>query len=704
MEKITPKVSIIVPVYNVENYLRKCLDSIINQTLKNIEIICINDGSTDNSLSILEEYASKDERIIVINQENAGVSSARNRGLEIATGEYIAFVDSDDWLEPECYELAVSEFQKDPENDLICWGANVINSRNASEKEFLNAQDWYKANESGKQLLQSQFVERLPGSLWNYLFKSSIIKQYNLKFSNYKLGEDLLFVMLYLGNTETIYYIKKELYNYRLTSNSAMQKYGEIHNPLYALSTKIDILCEAISFYEQYNLLGKFNSLLFRRIWNAIVWGLQYLNTPDDKKIATEKLQYITNHLNSDYDWGKELEYVRKKEFYRIKELNIPFLNLGNKIFGLKIYRTDYPSITLWFLGIKISMHYQKLFSVKNAKDRKHKVLTFLGLKLKFNVKSSMPQKCKKFLQKIFYVKNSDKHKIINILGIKFKIKRKQQSKNYNNIDEAKLKQYISNEIFAANVIKDLHSKTFPKFKGCNIGRDIVIVACGPTMKYYNPINNAIHIGVNKAYQRSNIKLDYLFIQDRLSVIKFIEDIIKYPAQIFMGSYLNREDDWISDCVIPEKYRNIEGINYYFSDYHRNLSYPYLEYYGLVDYGSVAFPATQFALYTNPKRIFIVGCDCSAGGYFDGSKNQNIQNHNLSHLVQHWKNFKKYIETYYPEIEIISINPIGLKGIFKDVYTKEFVNENPTLFQNKNFDLLEENTADLILAGGQNDR
>lgn len=103
MEKITPKVSIIVPVYNVENYLRKCLDSLINQTLKNIEIICINDGSTDNSLSILEEYASKDERIIVINQENAGVSSARNRGLEIATGEYIAFVDADDSVTPDCF-------------------------------------------------------------------------------------------------------------------------------------------------------------------------------------------------------------------------------------------------------------------------------------------------------------------------------------------------------------------------------------------------------------------------------------------------------------------------------------------------------------------------------------------------------------------------------------------------------------------------
>lgn len=703
MEKITPKVSIIVPVYNVENYLRKCLDSIISQTLKNIEIICINDGSTDNSLSILKEYASKDERIIVINQENSGVSSARNRGLEIATGEYIAFVDADDSVTPDCFLTTSRTMDNDSDIDLVCYSAEVINDRDTDIKQLNSTQNFLTCKDMGKVGLNSTIFSHIKGLVWQVLLRNSIIKEKELTFSNYKLGEDLLFILKYICHINYIYVLAKRLYNYTLRDSGASFKYGTQNNPIYALEANIMLAEEACDYYKSLNKSKKFNNICFTRINNAIHWILQNIKTDEEKQQGCQLLEAFVQHLDPAYDWG-ELEYVRKKEFYRIKELNIPFLNLGNKILGLKIYRTDYPSITLWFLGIKISMHYQKLFSVKNAKDRKHKVFTLLGLKLKFNVKSSMPQKCKKFLQKIFYVKNSDKHKIINILGIKFKIKRKQQSKNYNNIDEAKLKQYISNEIFAANVIKDLHSKTFPKFKGCNIGRDIVIVACGPTMKYYNPINNAIHIGVNKAYQRSNIKLDYLFIQDRLSVIKFIEDIIKYPAQIFIGSYLNREDDWISDCVIPEKYRNIEGINYYFSDYHRNLSYPYLEYYGLVDYGSVAFPATQFALYTNPKRIFIVGCDCSAGGYFDGSKNQNIQNHNLSHLVQHWKNFKKYIETYYPEIEIISINPIGLKGIFKDVYTKEFVNENPTLFQNKNFDLLEENTADLILAGGQNDR
>lgn len=99
-----PKISIIVPVYKVEPYLRKCLDSIIAQTYTNLEIILVNDGSPDNCGAICDEYAAKDTRIIVIHKENGGVSSARNMGLDVATGEYIGYVDSDDWIEPDMYE------------------------------------------------------------------------------------------------------------------------------------------------------------------------------------------------------------------------------------------------------------------------------------------------------------------------------------------------------------------------------------------------------------------------------------------------------------------------------------------------------------------------------------------------------------------------------------------------------------------------
>lgn len=103
------KVSVILPVYNVSDYLRQCMDSIVGQTLKDIEIICVDDGSTDDSLAILKEYEAKDQRVKVIQQANAGAGAARNKGLEIATGEYLSFLDSDDFFEPDMLEKAWSK-------------------------------------------------------------------------------------------------------------------------------------------------------------------------------------------------------------------------------------------------------------------------------------------------------------------------------------------------------------------------------------------------------------------------------------------------------------------------------------------------------------------------------------------------------------------------------------------------------------------
>ena len=106
MIQILPYVSVIIPVYNTAPYLRQCLDSVCKQTLQNIEIICINDGSTDNSAEILQQYEEKDSRVCVITQENKGIAVARNIGLQYARGQYIGFVDSDDWIEPNMFALA----------------------------------------------------------------------------------------------------------------------------------------------------------------------------------------------------------------------------------------------------------------------------------------------------------------------------------------------------------------------------------------------------------------------------------------------------------------------------------------------------------------------------------------------------------------------------------------------------------------------
>lgn len=122
---VSPKFSIIIPIYNVEDYLSKCLDSVIEQTLMDIEIICVNDGSKDKSLNILQQYSNNDNRIRIISKENGGLSSARNAGLKVAKGDYICFLDSDDYAEPNlCERLYTEILEYKP--DIIAFGANIF--------------------------------------------------------------------------------------------------------------------------------------------------------------------------------------------------------------------------------------------------------------------------------------------------------------------------------------------------------------------------------------------------------------------------------------------------------------------------------------------------------------------------------------------------------------------------------------------------
>ena len=122
-----PLITVIVPVCNVAKYLRRCLDSVISQTYQNLEIICVDDGSTDHSSEICEQYALKDERVKVFHQENQGVSAARNKGLDMVAGEYITFVDSDDYIQSDMLERLYSELSKSEASYVIC-GYNVVNS------------------------------------------------------------------------------------------------------------------------------------------------------------------------------------------------------------------------------------------------------------------------------------------------------------------------------------------------------------------------------------------------------------------------------------------------------------------------------------------------------------------------------------------------------------------------------------------------
>lgn len=225
MENI--KVSIILPVYNVAPYLRECLESAINQSLKDIEIICINDGSTDNSLDILKEYAQNDNRIKIINKKNGGVSAARNAGLDNARGKYIAFLDGDDRLEPDGLETAFNEAEENNSDIVIFNYYDVgINNEKASPLLF-----WLKSFKNNPQIPYRQ-LSYLQYTCWNKLYKNEFISKYNIRFyTNIKYGEDGLFSLSTLAHNPKYSFLCHPVYNYRFyRAGSAMDDGAKVLN------------------------------------------------------------------------------------------------------------------------------------------------------------------------------------------------------------------------------------------------------------------------------------------------------------------------------------------------------------------------------------------------------------------------------------------------------------------------------------------
>lgn len=218
-----------------------------------------------------------------------------------------------------------------------------------------------------------------------------------------------------------------------------------------------------------------------------------------------------------------------------------------------------------------------------------------------------------------------------------------------------------------------MHQSTFPQFKEIHRGQDICIVASGVTADKYTPVEGRIHIGVNRSFQIGNyrIPMDYVFLQDYSGKTKeYIDELDEYRAdecQKFYGLTL----EWVysPERVIPEShaikanalryrtaYANIEGFT-------QEFAYD-ISTRPLACFGSVVFPALQFALWTYPRKIYLVGCDCTTSGYAYNPKEQNFLV--PAQIITAYKKFKIFAHKYYPDVEIINVNPVGLKGLFKE--------------------------------------
>lgn len=312
------KLSVIVPVYNVEKYIRKCLDSLINQTLNNMEFIFVNDGSPDNSKKIIEEYQKKDSRIKLFNKENGGQASARNFGLKHAKGEYIAFLDSDDYVREDMYEILYNRAKKDDLDIVICNYFLVY-----SDKIVENHSNVTSAKE--KYISPNEYITLSP-SPWNKIIRHKYLDKQNFNFPEGIIYEDLASIPLLSLNNPKIVYLNQCLHYYVQSASSTMR--SDEYKPKY------ENIFPATD-YLYFNMIGNGYD---KELEYLLTYHLLYLGSLNFYKYKKYKQIDIISYNMKKYfpKWYKN-ELVKSK--FNKKQMFYMQLFYHKKYFLINIYR-----------------------------------------------------------------------------------------------------------------------------------------------------------------------------------------------------------------------------------------------------------------------------------------------------------------------------------------------------------------------------
>lgn len=284
-----PKVSIIVPVYNVEKYVGKCLNSLINQTIKDIEIIVVNDGSTDDSEKIIKEFQEKNpDRIIYLKKENGGLSDARNFGLPVAKGEYIAFLDSDDYVQLDMYEKMYKMAKKEDSDMVECdfyWEYPNKTKKDVAEKYF-----------NKKEMLTKVRVVA-----WNKLIKRSILEESNIKFPEGYRYEDAEFTYKLIPYLNKVSFVEEPFIHYIQRKNSISNSQNERTKEIF------DVLEHVIDYYKEKGIYEEYKEELeyvYTRL--LLCSSLLRIVKIKDKKTRSNLLEKTWNNLNTKFpNWKK---------------------------------------------------------------------------------------------------------------------------------------------------------------------------------------------------------------------------------------------------------------------------------------------------------------------------------------------------------------------------------------------------------------
>lgn len=330
-------ISIIVPVYNAENYLSDCITSILNQTYQDFQLILVNDGSTDKSLEICNKYKALDDRVCVAAQENSGVSVARNYGLSISEGEYIFFVDSDDRLEMTALEK-FSNVAMDHDSDIVIGGFRVEGGGHVvNDTEILSK---YNGNIDKSQVLKlmvSMNKRRIRENVWRCLFKKSLLDKNKIYFHDgMKIAEDYLFFLQAVDCAQKIYILPEELYIYYVNSYSVTSRYiNSLHSDMECVDEWIKN-----NLYEKYAEIQKG---YWERLVNTYLRSIQNLCLPNSPYSVRNRIKEAKKFTkNKNYKLALKNIKVSEKIFSKVNRFSIYFLKMrlvGTYVILYTIYK-----------------------------------------------------------------------------------------------------------------------------------------------------------------------------------------------------------------------------------------------------------------------------------------------------------------------------------------------------------------------------
>ena len=312
------KVSVIVPVYNVQDYLAYALQSLAAQTLKDVEFICVNDGSTDNSLEILEEFAKVDNRFVIVNKANGGLSSARNAGLEVANGQCVMFLDSDDYLSKIACERVWLEFEEGP-TDIVVFGSVPIPQTPAPI-------DWYVWNLTVETCRYRKFdpdiLFGVPSSkpfVWRQAFSKEFLNRTSLVFDeDVKFGEDIIFQFKAFPFAHNVSYISDKLYYYRWKRNGSLMS-NAVKNYDRLVSEHLNITKKILTFFEEQSLFKVYDWRIFE--WAVEFAGKDIVGEKFENKLtyAKELNEILNSYGTKKYKWA--FSHYHKRLYRKLRRL-----------------------------------------------------------------------------------------------------------------------------------------------------------------------------------------------------------------------------------------------------------------------------------------------------------------------------------------------------------------------------------------------